>query len=396
MSTKGLYLNNTYFYKILETRPPKSKTAPGQEFIWQRLFPWHDFGERDILMDRAKANNQLATIYGPEGQPTAPPKEAGERQLITLMDIKAFDFVNPGVVEQDMTLGEMAISGNLKSAGVWQRKVRDAVTKMVTKNAVRVDNTLELIALGALRNSFVWPPTDDDGATISSPPSYWATNIGETNWTFGLAANLNQDVASLTTWKNAAATADQKKYWSDTSADIIGALNVMDQICRNVHGFTIRDGTILCRSSLIHDYLIKNAAVLALLRGSNYEQTGARNYITIPELEGYFKDQLGYTFMPYDTFWTYETGLDKGADHSSTIVHYLKENEIIILPPGNLSGNAMMGTCPIEHQDESWRPGIMPWMLKDPRPPFTREAGVHTVAWPVFEYLTWARMQVLT
>jgi hypothetical protein len=395
MTDINLYLNNTYFYKVLETRPPKSKTAPGQRFIHQQLFPWHDFGERDILMQRAKANNQLATPYGPEGQPQPPPREGGEQQLVTLIDFKAFDNVNPSVVQQDRVLGEMAVSGTLKSAGVFQRKVRDAVSRMIVNNANRIDNVLELVAIGALKNSFVWPPTDDDGNAISNPPNYWETNIGETNWTFGLPSNLNQDLASLTTWKGDAATADQKKYWSETDADIIGSLNVMDQICRNLHGFSIRDGTILCRSSLLHDYLIKNATILSMLRGSNYEQPGARTYIPIPVLEGYFRDQLGYTFSSYDTFWTYETSLAKGADHTSTVVHYLKENEIIILPPGNLGGNAMMGTCPIEHQDETWRPGIMPWMLRDPRPPFNREAGVHTVAWPVFEYLTWARLQVL-
>lgn len=394
MTTKGLFLNNTFFYKILETRPPKSKTAPGQRFIHQDLFPWFDFGERDILLQRAKANNQLATPYGPEGQPLPPPKESGEQQLVTLIDWKAFDNVNPNVVQQDRELGEMAISGSLKSGSVFQRKVRDAVSKMITKNADRLDNSLELVAIGALKNSFIWPPTDDDGATISNAPNYWATNIGETNWTFGLPANLNQDLASLTDWKSDAATADQKKYWSDASADIIGALNVMDQICRQLHGFSIRDGTILCRSTLL-DYIIKNTAVLNLLRGTTFEQTGARNYITIPELESYFVTGLGYTFAPYDTFWTYETGKSKSADHSSTMVHYLKENEIIILPPGNLGDNAKMGTCSIEHQDESWRPGVMPWMLRDPRPPFTREAGVHTVAWPIFEYLTWCRLQVL-
>lgn len=394
MSDINLYLNNTYFHKVLETRPPKSKTAPGQRFIHQQLFPWYDFGERDILMARDKGSNQLATPYGPEGQPQPPPKEGGEQQLVTLIDFKAFDNVNPSIVQQDRVLGEMAVSGTLKSAGIFRQKVRDAVSKMVIKNANRLDNVLELVAIGALKNSFLWPPTDDNGNTISNPPNYWATNIGETNWVFGLPTNLNQDLASLVDRNGDAASTDQKKYWSEASADIIGTLDVMDQICRQLHGFSIRKGTILCRSTLL-SHIIKNTAILNLLRGTTFEQQGARAYITTPELENFFVEGLGYTFMDYDTYWTYETGKSKSADHSSTIVHYLKENEIIILPPGNLGGNAMMGTCPIEHQDEQWRPGIMPWMLRDPRPPFNREAGVHTVAWPVFEYLTWCRLQVL-
>lgn len=392
MTSLGLYLNNTYVGKTLEQRPSKDKNAPTQRFIHNQLFPWRDYGERDVLVKRTKGYNRLATIYGPEGQPTAPPREGAEQQLVTMFDWKAYNTVNPSVVQQDEALGQFAISGNLKTASVFQKKVRDAVSEIIRDNGIRIDNTMELVAIGALLDNFAWPPTDDDGSAISSPPNYWDTSVGETSWTWGLPAKLNQDLASLVLHNGDAASADQRKYWSDASADIIGALGVVDKVATQNHGFQLRGGTIICRSTLLDD-LIKNTAILNMLRGTTYEQEGARQYITIPSLERFFSEQLGYTFAPYDTHWTYETGRTKSADHSSTLVHYLKENQIIIMPPGGLR-NSYMGTCPIEYQDGQWRPGIMPWLYRDPRPPHNREAGAHVVAWPIFEYLEWATLQI--
>lgn len=392
MTTLGLYLNNTYFNKVLEQKPSKSKDAPTQRFIHQQLFPWRDYGLRDVLTKRSKGFNRLATPYGPEGQPTAPPKEGAEQQLTSMIDWKAYNTVSTDIVQQDEALGGFAVSGNLKTASVFAAKVRQAIDEIIVDNSNRIDNSMELVAIGALLDNFQWPPTDDAGSAISTAPNYWATDIGETSWTFGLPAYLNQDLASLVDREGSAATTNQKKYWTETDADIIGALGVMDKIATQNHGFELRGGTIICRSTLLDD-LIKNATILNMLRGSNYEQEGARGYITTPSLERFFSEQLGYTFAKYDTSWTYETGRTKSADHSSTIVHYLKENQVIILPPGGLR-NAFMGTCPIEHADEQWRPGVMPWIYKDPRPPYNREAGSHVVAWPIFEYFEWATLQI--
>ena len=394
MSTNAnLYLHRTFLAEIMNERPDKSKEGYRQSFIWREFLDWRDFGTRNVLMQRAKTQNQLAGLYGPQGTALPRPRIGAEQWLSTMMDVKAYDFVDPDIVRDDIALGELLVTNSLETVAgrALRAKVREYIERAMAMNEDVVDNTLEYLTIGALKNSIVWPPVDNAGNAISPPPVYWNADVSGT-WQVGLPTDLNQDIAALVDKDGNAATADQRKYWSDTTADIIGALDVVDQICIEKYAFSIAGGTIIARSTLIRNNIIKNADILNFLRGNDNTQPGARGFITPRQLELVFPDAMGYTFRPYDAFWTWETPA-KNADYTSNTVFYLNPNEIIIIPPGGVQG--WMGTAPLEREDGDWQPGMMPWLYKDPRPNFRREMGVHATAWPIFARTEWVRLQVL-
>jgi len=391
----NLWLHRTFLEEVLKKRPDRSKVGYLQNFIWREFFQWKMFDSRNILMERGRGQNQLAGLSSPEGQALPRPKVSGDTFLSTLMDVKSYALVKPDIVQADLQLGELAVARatGTSVARQMESKVTDYITNEMAENEDVVDNMLEYLAVGALKNAVTWPPVTNAGAAITPAPRYWGSEIAGT-WNVGLAAELNQVITSLVDNAGSAATADQRKVWSDASADIIGALDVVDQICRQNHAFTIRGGQIICRSTLMK-HLIKNTAILNLLRGDTHEQPGASGFITTKQLEDWFATGLDYKFRFYDTFWTYEA-LTKNADYTPSVVYYLNENEIIFIPPQGISG--WMGTAPLETEDGSYNEGgPMPWLYRRPKPPYEREMGVHTVAWPVFaDNLMWVRLQVLT
>lgn len=393
-ASANLYLHRTYLQELLEKRPDRGKRGFLQNFIWREFFDWKTFGSRNILMERGRSQNQLAGLAAPEGQALPRPEVGGDTFLSTLMDVKSYAIVKPDIVQADIQLGELLVQGALNTniGRMLQQKVEDYTTEKLNENEDVVDNMLEYLAIGALKNAIVWPPVDNTGSAITPAPVYWNPQISGT-WNVGLASELNQDLSSLVDYTGAAQSGDLVRYWDDTAADIIGQLDIMDQICRQNHAFTLRGGQIVCRSSLIK-HIIKNTDILNLLRGDDRSQTGARGFLTTKQLEDWFIVGLDYRFRFYDTFWTYET-LTKGADYDPTTVYYLNENEIIIIPPEGVDG--WMGTAPLEQEDMSYNEGgPMPWLYRRPTPPYEREMGVHTVAWPVFrDNLKWVRLQVL-
>ena len=390
----NLYLHRTYLEKVLEQRPTRGKSGYLQDFIWNQFFKWQEFGSRNILMERGKQQNQIAGLAAPEGQALPRPRVSGDTFLSTMMDVKSYAMVKSDIVQADFQLGELMLKGALGTslAGQMQQKVTSYIAREMKENVEVVDNMLEYLAIGALKNSIVWPPVDDAGSAISPAPRYWGAEISGT-WNVGLATELNQVVSSLVDYNGDSQSGDLVRTWDDDAADIIGQLDIVDQICKNNHAFSIRGGTIICRSSLSRD-LMSNTDILTMLRGTNSELTGARGFITTKQLEDWFVDGVGYTFRPYDTFWTYES-LTADTDYTPTLVHYLRENEIIIVPPQGIQG--MMGTIPLETETGAYQSGggPMAWLYKRPKPPFEREMGVHTVAWPLFQdNLMWVRLQV--
>ena len=374
-------LTPRFLFKVLEERPNEGKRGYRQQYLQPKMAPFKDFYERNILLEKTVEESNIAGLYAPDGQALPVGDPLFSTMALSLQDVKSTRHIHPAIVEKIRDAGELALF-NAGNTGVSKRNKAAIMAEIGTKMGKcddDVDVTLEYFTLRALLGSIPWPPTDNDGSAVSNPPPHWNAKYSGT-WTFPLPTEMNQDVASLVDYNGDAATAGQKKYWSDATADIIGQFRHVNQIGVENQAISYRNGIVIGAQSTL-DLLAQNTAIKNFILGSDLTQTGSRQFVDNDTLDKFVKTNLGYTFMPYDAFFTYQTQV-LGSPATKTAVRFLPKNKIIIIPPGG--AGLVMGTAPIEHADEQWRPGKMPWSFKDPKPNYNREVGVNTIAWPVF------------
>ena len=374
-------LTPKFLYKVLNERPDDSKRGWRQKYLQPKLAPFENFYEREVLLEKTQAESNLAGLYAPDGQAIPVGDPLFSTMMLSMQDVKSARNIKPNIVQKIREAGELAVfnAGNTSVSKRNKRAIAKEIQRKMSLCEDDVDVTLEYFTVHALLGSLVWPPVNDDGSAVSNPPAFWNAEYSGT-WTFPMPSDMNQDVASLVNYAGSAATADQRKYWSDSSADILGQFRLMRQIGSEKYGIDFWGGTVIVPQSTF-DLMAENDNIKEYILGSNKEQTGARNFVTDVDVKDYIKTKLGWNFMTYDAFWTYRTE-SLGSAATKTRVHFLPRNKIIILPPGDIG--LRMGTAPIEQADESWKPGKMPWTFKDPKPNYNREVGVNVIAWPVF------------
>jgi len=386
-------LNPRFLYKVLQSRPDDSKRGYRQNFLQPTLAPFKNYFERDILMEMAETETNLAGLYAPDGQAVPVGDPSFKSIMLSLQDVKSSRIINPSVVSKIREAGELSVfgAGDTSVSKRTQAKIAQEITRKMGLCDDDVDVTLEYLTVHALLGTIAWPPLDDAGSAISNPPPHFNASYAD-SWAFPIPSDMNQDIASLVDYEGSAATADQRKYWSDATADILGQFRVLNQIATENYATNLRGGTVYLAQTTF-DLMTQNTAIMNWMVGANKEQPGARTYIDDNELKAFIATKTGWKFETYDAFWTYRTQA-LGSASTKVRVHFLPRNKIIVVPAGG--ANLSMGTAPIENADESWNPGKMPWSYKDPKPNYSREVGVNTIAWPVFtEEIRHAVLQVL-
>lgn len=368
--------------KVIEKRPDDSKYGFKQGYLQPSLAPIVDYGERKILIEMTYSENNIAGLYAEDGQALPVGDLEFSTMMLSLQDIKSTRYISPSIVAKMRDAGELAVH-NAGDTDVSKRN-RAAIDREAKKKIFAcdddVDSTLEYLAVSALVGTINWPPKDNDGNAIASPPSHWNAEYTG-SWVYPIPSERNQDVTALVDYEGNAATDAQRKVWSDATADILGVLRIYNQISVENYGINLKGGKIVMADTVL-EYMCQNTAILNWITGANHEQAGTRTYIDNDSLKTFVKSKTGWEIETYDAFFTYQIQV---KDDKPTLgrVRYLPKNKILFIPA--FGANLTTGTAPVEKEDASWGAGKQAWSYRAPKSPHTREVGVNGIFWPVYE-----------
>ena len=140
-------------------------------------------------------------------------------------------------------------------------------------------------------------------------------------------------------------------------------------------------GSLLIMSRTLLSHIAFNTNVLRWIRGD----TGAppdsmTQFVDTNRLKDYIQTALGYTILLYDAQWTYDTGLDSAGGTTETRIKFLKEGNVVILPPGSIgNGISYFANAPDLGAPNGQQLGNYTWSWEEERPPWKVEvgAGIH-------------------
>ena len=376
-------LTPTFLTGAIESRP--TKAAIRQNYRGMALLPLLEVDERRLSWDVMHSENNLAGIYGPKGQAVPGDDVLFSTVFANLVDVKASRNLDPTIVQIIRDAGMPAVyksGGSAHTVKALQARIRRHVSERLAWCDDAVDANLEYFAMQALsEGSISWPPTDNDGNTISPAMPHWNAEM-EVAVTFPLPANQSQNASSLTGWDSRTGGGVN---WKNSSADPIKDLEVINEYMRKQTGVTLRGGRIIM-SEVVLSHIAFLPNVLRWVVGTDYSQDGGRQFIDTEQLKALIKTRLGWTVETYDAQWTYRTH-NVGTKPTISRIDFLKEGKVVILPPGEPVGR--MATTWQETESGSWVQGKMAWSYRTPKPPFEQEVGVNIVAFPIFQHYDW-------
>lgn len=357
-----------------------SKEAIRQSYRALTLLPWEDVPERQVLWDVIYSENNLAGFYAPDGMAIPGDEVLFTSMMTNLIDVKAARNLDSWAVQQLRDAGMPRVykaGGSSNTVQGMQGRLRDHINKRLAWCNEVVDAQIEYIGMHALQGTVVWPPVDQDGNAISVPMPHWNADMTITV-PFNLPAAQNQNASTLTGWQSA--TGGGAAWTNHTTGDPIKDLMLINQYMIKTKGVSMRGGRLIM-SQVVVDHMAQCANVLKWLVGTDYTQTGTREFIDEDTLKAIIKTRTGYTIETYDAQWTYRT---KVPHTKPTIqrVDFMKEGKVLILPQGETVGT-MMDTQ-LENMDGSWVYRKMGWSHRADLPPFPIQLGVNATAWPKF------------
>lgn len=395
------WITPTFLWNIVEQRPNEGRRGFRQSYMQSSMCPFEDVGSRHVLLQRSKEQNPLAGLYSPKGE-AIPATDLGYDQIMmTMQDVKAMRYLDADIWQTIVEIGELAVSSAASSA-VFKRNAQTVMkhlTRLMNFCDDQVDTTLEYLFMQVLsEGSITWPPTNDAGSTISSPPDYLNSANYSGTWPYPIEADKNQDITTLVDYEGSNPGANIRKVWTDSTADILGALRTIRTLMLEKYAIDM-DGATMIMSSVDRDLMLNNTALLNFLAGANKEQPGARTFMSDNELRSALSTVGDMQLKTYNSFWTYEaTPTLPGQDSTTTRVKFLKPGKVIFIPKSGI--NAKMGTVRLQTGPGSnapWRAGKIAWSYENPKPNFEKQVGVNVVSWPLFPsgHYDWFILDVL-
>ncbi len=372
-------LTPTFITGVIEQRP--TKDAIKQGYIGQTLFPSREVPERRLSWETMVAENNLAGVYSSKGRAIPGDDLMFDTYFANLVDVKAARQVDPDVVAILRDAGMPAVyaaGGTSNTIRNVAQRVQDHIQKRIAWCDDSVDSTLEYFAMQALTGTLVWPPLTAAGAAITSPMPQW--NANETiSISFGLEPNFIQNVTTLAGHNSRTGGG---LVWTNASSNMLLDLEVIAQYMVEYKGVNLTNPIVIMSRSLL-SYQAFNSTVLNWIKGKQYESPDGARYVDINELKNAISTKLGFTIQTYDAQWTYRT--TAGVEGKPTInrVKFLKEGMVIIKSDNGPVG--YMAQAPHEAQDGSFRSGKIPWVYREPKPPYEVEMGIGSVSFPVIE-----------
>lgn len=373
-------LSPTFLMGAIQERPERN--AIKQKYIGEMLFPRREVPERRLMWDSLVTENNLAGFYSVKGHAIPGDDTMFKTHFADLIDVKASRYLDPDIVSKIRDAGMTAV---IKNAGdsFTIRGIQQRVQEHVSNNLAwcddAVDAQLEYMAVNAMLGTLEWPPKDADGNTIADPMPHWNPDLKVTvNWP--LKAEFVQNASTLVGYKSRVGGGDA---WNAASgSDPILDLEVIAELFVEEKGLDPSNALIIMSRATL-SRLAFNDKILQWILGANHVQTGAREYVDVADVKSYIQTKLGYEIMLYDAQWTYKTLNKNTGVETVRRVKFLPEGKLIFLPKDSKPG--FMAMAPHETQDGSFRSGKIPWVYRQPLPPYERQMGVNLVAFPILQ-----------
>jgi hypothetical protein len=377
-------LHPTYLMGAIQERPDRNAIRQG--YIGSTLLPMREVPERRLMWDSLVSENNLAGFYSSKGHAIPGDDVMFKTHFANLVDVKAARYLDPDIVGKVRDPGMPAV---IAAAGEsWVVKgIQQRIQMHVRDNLAwcddAVDAQIEYMQINAMLGEISWPPKDASGNPITSPMPHW--NAEETmTITYPLYASFKQDATTLTGYGSRAGA---HIAWNATNADPIKDLEVIAELMVEEKGLDPTGGTVVMSRSTLSQ-LAFNANVLRWITGVSVDSTDgmvtnsspAPGFADISAVKSFIKTRLGYNIVTYDAQWTYREH-NPGAMPTIRRVKFLPEGKVLIIPPGSQPG--FLAVSPHETQDGSYRSGKIPWVYREPIPPYERQMGVSLVAFPV-------------
>lgn len=371
-------LHPTFLAGVIQERPDRN--AIRQSYIGERFLPMREVPERRLMWDSLVAENNLAGFYSAKGHAIPGDDVMFKTHFANLVDVKAARYLDPDIVGK---IRDAGMTNVIKNAGDSftikgiQQRIQNHVRENLAWCDDAVDAQMEYMAIGALTGQIVWPPKDANGNAIAAPMPHW--NAEEMmSVTFPLLSTFKQNASTLAGYKSRPGAGVA---WNNSGANMILDLEVIAELMVETKGIDPSNAMIVMSRSTLSRQAF-NTNVLYWVAGKNYEAPDGRRFADVDEVKNFIKTRLGYEIMTYDAQWTYRTH-NTGAAPTINRVKFLEEGKVLIFPRDSRPG--YMAVAPHETQDGSYRTGKIPWVYREPIPPYERQMGVAVVGFPILE-----------
>lgn len=377
-------LTPAFLLGAIQERPERN--AIKQNYIGEQLFPRREVPERRVMWDSMVSENNLAGFYSVKGQAVPGSDVTFATHFRDLVDVKASRYLDPDIVGKVRDPGMAAV---VKNAGdsFTIKAIQSRIAQHVSNNLAwcddAVDAQLEYMAVKALTGTLVWPPKDANGNSIVDPMPHWNPEM-EMTVNFNLRSDFVQNASTLTGYKSRTGGGFA---WTNASADPIKDLEVISELMVEETGLDSYGATIIMSRSTL-SRLAFQPNILRWITGQVsagvVNASAAPDFADIAAVKSFIETRLGYTIRLYDSQWTYRTLNKTTGVETVKRVKFLDEGKLIILPKGSNPG--YMAMAQHETQDGAFASGKIPWIYRDPKPPYMREMGVSVVAFPILTH----------
>lgn len=361
-------LNTAYLLGAVKSRPVSYER---QGYMGRKFFPEKPVYDYHLTWDVIKAENQLAGVYAIAGKPVPGSDMLFTQMFADVVNLMAGRVVDPQsvMVLRDPGMPNIRSRAEQSAATKARRKVAEATAWCDD----RIEALVEYLCMSALQGQVDWPPP-----TIS--PTNWEPQYGNAtfNITFPLRSTFKQSASTLTTTIEGKVRNGTQVTWDQTGADPMKDLEVITEYINEVTGVNARGSTIIMSSSVL-SYMSENQKVIDRIAGT---ERGI-DFLSVPKLKDWLKDNLGFKVVQYDSQYTYRTNVGSSDGPTINAVRFLPRGRVIILPPGETTG--YFATAPHAGPDDSYNPGKYTWLVKDKEPPFETRLGVGQIGFPIMQ-----------
>lgn len=371
-------ISDTFMWRIIESMP---EYGPIENHMWRSLFPYDETPSTQLMWKVLRSEGNLAGFLSLRGNAIPVEKLGEDRVFADVANVGSAWVVDPEVIRQSLDEGADALVTITASQRGQElvRTITEHITEGTTTCLDQIERQYEYMAIKAVTgHNITWPPLDATGAVITNPMEHWNPSLA-IDFDYTSTAAYIQNASALVGWQSAPGTQVQ---WNLPGADIVKDLSVINLLMEKTHGLNAQDGTIMCGPEVI-DAMANNDIFAKRVRGDDNSQSGARGYLSYNALRDFILQHIGWNLVKYNPKpWTYRTWSSGRAVINP--VDFWPTGKVVIIPAGIELGNMMH--APHETQGENYATGLIPWLIREDRPPYIRQGGVRTIAWPTFPH----------
>lgn len=332
-------------------------------YIAQNYLPLQSVLYDELTWDIIKDENQLAGVYGIDGQILPGDDPIFSQAISDVFRIGASRIIPESAVRTLRDPGMLQVQGPGMVRDIRAKAEEDVARRLAAANG-EVDATMEYLGMRALMGSIPWPPPE-----FGNPPG---PRFERAKFTVDLGLKHKFDADAGISFNGQ--TLGTGYYWTDLTnsdplKDLMGILTVM----REEAGVATGQYDLVL-SEIWRYWLLQNATLRDLLKQSE----NAPRLLRWTDVDTLFRDTLGWGFSFYDGQYTTRTV--STSDPSNVTIHrhrILPSNKVLLVPTGVQVGD--FATSPAK--PNGWQTGKFTWREENTNP-WTTEVGVGINAFP--------------